>query len=181
MPASLAAKTNESIRRGLALISSAIQGGVQFDTAGTLEESLEDTMEVLLPRVQLFKAGDYGKKGSFDEKYIATLSENYNKSSKEAPVILDHIESRPGLRLDRKHSGRRRRSLRRPARYKVPRRRREEEGLPWPLYRLLEKLEWNRRANASRGFVSRREDPAFGWPRRRGAKLSRIQRRICCR
>ncbi|MEN6625218.1 MAG: hypothetical protein ABFD69_03205 [Candidatus Sumerlaeia bacterium] len=47
--------------------------------------------------VEVFRAGDYGAKGAWDEAAIDTIAADYDPALHEAPVTVDHAQSGPAL------------------------------------------------------------------------------------
>lgn len=47
--------------------------------------------------VEVFRAGDYGAKGKWDESAIDTIAGDYDPKLHEAPVTVDHAQSGPAL------------------------------------------------------------------------------------
>lgn len=47
--------------------------------------------------VEIFRTGDYGPKGKWDEQSLDRIAESYNTQTHEAPVTLDHAQSGPAL------------------------------------------------------------------------------------
>lgn len=47
--------------------------------------------------VEVFRAGDYGAKGAWDEAALDTIAGDYDPKLHEAPVTVDHAQSGPAL------------------------------------------------------------------------------------
>lgn len=45
--------------------------------------------------LEVFRAGDYGAKGTFDEQALENIAADYDAALHEAPVTLDHAQSGP--------------------------------------------------------------------------------------
>jgi hypothetical protein len=54
--------------------------------------SLMDEMEV-----EIFRAGDYGDKGTWGERELEAIAADYDPALHEAPVTMDHAQSGPAL------------------------------------------------------------------------------------
>jgi hypothetical protein len=63
-----------------------------FIYASTKEISMENELEL-----EVFKAGDYGPKGTWDEAALDRIAEDYDPRLHEAPVTLDHAQTGPAL------------------------------------------------------------------------------------
>src|SRR5688572_1450765 len=47
--------------------------------------------------IEVFRAGDYGPKGVWDEKALDGIAADYDPATHEAPVTLDHAQTGPAL------------------------------------------------------------------------------------
>lgn len=47
--------------------------------------------------IEIFRAGDYGEKGTYNEKEISQIAEDYDPAVHEAPVTIDHAQSGPAF------------------------------------------------------------------------------------
>jgi len=48
-----------------------------------------------LKRIEVFRAGDYGAKGAWDEADLDAMVQDYSKSNHEAPLTIDHKQEGP--------------------------------------------------------------------------------------
>lgn len=50
-----------------------------------------------IENLEIFRAGDYGEKGSWTPEHIAAIAASYDPKFHEAPVTVDHAQSGPAL------------------------------------------------------------------------------------
>lgn len=50
---------------------------------------------VVIPSVEVFRAGDYGSKGAYTPADLETIAQNYSIDRHHAPVTRDHLQSGP--------------------------------------------------------------------------------------